>query len=469
MGVKGLTAYADREWRQSFTFHIKDENEPCQALILDGLASQRIFFPDPSKLDLCEMQNLVQNFVQNFRRCGFTLAVVFDATIAPSKIVTWASRRAGELRAIRRYQSDQSSHCKPFSVLFASSYLASAFRKAGVDVYFSIGDADAVCAYLCEHLNAFGILSKDSDYFIYEVPVYLDISTLTLDDRGEIFCFGYEMEKIRPCLKLDSNGMRMMAQILGNDVIDTQSKLIKKASKLYKSKKRGKRKSKDQMKAVAWYINEYRNKLALNSMIEKFYTPRPPEDPHFRTALQICLAQDPARVFLRLAFDDLSQHPVHSMLSDFRKQVYRRLGLKQVVEFTATETRLDPVHAFRTPEKVSIDNNADVQALQEPKENPAELWKQILAISEPFLMENSDYYLQLLRAQFSDRIALRERFANHECVSVPTFAFHVRALILQIYEFLVVGFERPPIYELFDTKLFILMVGLTKEKTENTV
>jgi len=468
MGVKGLAAYGEREWRKPFTFPIKYVDEDTRILIVDGLSTQRIFFPDPAKLDLCGMETLVYNFVHNFRRCGFKLVVVFDATISPSKIVTWASRRANEINAIRRYQSDQTKSSKPFSVLFASSYLASAFRRAGVDVYFSIDDADAVCAYLCQSLNAYGVLSKDSDYFIFNIPIYLDVASLSMADNGEIFCFGYERESIRSYMKLDCSGMRLLAQILGNDVTETQSKLIRKASKAFRAgKKRGKRRSKDEMKALAWYINEYRDNLSLNTLVDGFYTPRPPAEG--RRALEICLAQEPTRVFLRLAFDDLSQQPVHSLLCDFRKSVYRRLGLKMVMEFTATESRQNLLHAFRTPQKHTIDSS--IEAAEEPADDPSDLLEQVLGICEVFITFEQKRYMQLLRSQYYKRDRFRTKFQDKDWVPVPRFAFHVRALFLQVYEFLVLGFTRPSIFELFDTKLFFLMVGhtMSQAKSETSV
>ena len=96
MGVRGLTSWCHKEIRKNFTFEPNNGQTENQIFIVDGLATQNVFFESYAALDLSKAFEMVKTFVDMFLKCGFELIVVFDTSVSEDKLETWFKRRVRE-------------------------------------------------------------------------------------------------------------------------------------------------------------------------------------------------------------------------------------------------------------------------------------------------------------------------------------------------------------------------------------
>lgn len=102
------------------------------------------------------------------------------------------------------------------------------FEKNTVVVHQCFFEADTTCAILANKMNAFCVISSDSDFFIYKIPGFihtslLDISYKENDDGysiSNIFAVHLTPFQIAKCLQVSPVVLPIFAFSQGNDYSD---------------------------------------------------------------------------------------------------------------------------------------------------------------------------------------------------------------------------------------------------------
>ncbi|KAI9022033.1 hypothetical protein DFJ74DRAFT_756739 [Hyaloraphidium curvatum] len=215
MGVAGLTAFVERATRH---VDLIAEGRRLAALrkagggaassneiVVDGNGLfRRLYSPHIDWVRGGQFERLaaeVRTFVERFTRAGWALTVVFDGQIEATKRKVWVSRRTVEARraeqimdylAAQEMLPPESQQMPPKKLWFlpvsTTRAIPNAFRDAGCEVHFSLGEADREIAHRAIEKGAYAVLADDSDYLAFDIPRVLSLRNLrgmrtTLIDR----------------------------------------------------------------------------------------------------------------------------------------------------------------------------------------------------------------------------------------------------------------------------------------------
>lgn len=86
-----------------------------------------------------------------------------------------------------------------FSPPFGKETIGEAFRVCGCEVVASIGEADKNIARICHTRKCLGVMSGDSDFFAFRVPLLIKGDSVRFSE-GEIFATCYELNKVASLL-----------------------------------------------------------------------------------------------------------------------------------------------------------------------------------------------------------------------------------------------------------------------------
>lgn len=89
---------------------------------------------------------------------------------------------------------------KYFSPALGKTSVGEAFRSSGCEVITSMGEADKEIARICHTRKCLGVISGDSDFIAFRVPMLI---THTNVRKGKILAKCYRLEKIKSLLNVD--------------------------------------------------------------------------------------------------------------------------------------------------------------------------------------------------------------------------------------------------------------------------
>lgn len=89
---------------------------------------------------------------------------------------------------------------KYFSPPLGKMSIGEAFRYSGCEVITSMGEADKEIARICHTRKCMGVISGDSDFIAFRVPMLI---TKTNVRRNKILVKCYKLEKIRALLDVE--------------------------------------------------------------------------------------------------------------------------------------------------------------------------------------------------------------------------------------------------------------------------
>ncbi|XP_030834411.1 constitutive coactivator of peroxisome proliferator-activated receptor gamma isoform X2 [Strongylocentrotus purpuratus] len=118
----------------------------------------------------------IKVFVKYFQNAGFELLVMFDGVVEKKKMKRWLDRRKDERKIVSKIfddikRSGQHPDHKLFHIPTSLSGLTRmALKGLGVTVCSSSIEVDRELYLHCKENQSFGIISRDTDFMIYDVP-----------------------------------------------------------------------------------------------------------------------------------------------------------------------------------------------------------------------------------------------------------------------------------------------------------
>ncbi|GMH37231.1 hypothetical protein BSKO_05104 [Bryopsis sp. KO-2023] len=219
-----------------------DAGQPTSTIVYDALGSLERYFNQGCYVwDFDRMRQAVLKDVNAFRAAGFNLLVVLDGGVDPRKFKTWFRRREDDLahlRILNDYLISPDRHMERHGPLDdeiwapppgKAQYLGQAFRHAGCEVRCAVHDADPEIAWLAKSLNAYGVMTCDTDFVLFPgVQTYLDSRTLKIGKNSEISVEAVSKSELCKQLRISQEDLPAVAGILGNDIIEGSYRDIKK-------------------------------------------------------------------------------------------------------------------------------------------------------------------------------------------------------------------------------------------------
>jgi len=167
-------------------------------------------------------------FLRSLQAVGFTLTIVLDGMTERIKTRTRLMRREDEYRQLMSLSSllpphnaraSDSRFCtvaiKPPSVPLKPELAEQCFiqvaHSLGVDVQRTLAENDSSVAGLATSMKAFGVLSMDSDFYIYSNPGYIPLDSLAFEDDGSVRCVRYRPQDLAAQLQIASTWLPLFA------------------------------------------------------------------------------------------------------------------------------------------------------------------------------------------------------------------------------------------------------------------
>lgn len=94
-----------------------------------------------------------------------------------------------------------SINSKYFSPPLGKMSIGEAFRYSGCEVITSMGEADKEIARICHTRKCIGVISGDSDFIAFRVPML--ILKTNIRKNNKIFAKCYKLEKIKTLLNVE--------------------------------------------------------------------------------------------------------------------------------------------------------------------------------------------------------------------------------------------------------------------------
>ena len=197
-----------------------------------------------------DLERRCQRMVAQFAALGLKLVVFMDANIARNKLETWLRRRAsrcdsvfGLNAALRR----NAGRCPPSDRLWFPDngcyfMVGQMWRRCGCSVYYAQTDCDRemVGYYKVHRGSVLALCSADSDFFIFDVPLYLEMDSIEFG-RGRLRMRGYRHRRVLALFGLKQRRLPHLAAIMGCDVVERSPSTMAMIHRLYRSRKGGDR------------------------------------------------------------------------------------------------------------------------------------------------------------------------------------------------------------------------------------
>lgn len=88
---------------------------------------------------------------------------------------------------------------KFFSPPLGKASIGEAFRACGCEVFVSVGEADKDAARICHARKCLGVISCDSDFIAFRVPLLISEASVRFS-KGRIFAKCYKLNKVASLL-----------------------------------------------------------------------------------------------------------------------------------------------------------------------------------------------------------------------------------------------------------------------------
>ena len=172
------------------------------------------------------MQQKVNDMVKQYAQFGFKLLVVVDGSLDKAKLGTWMNRRMVELKELATlpqiFSKINSGGKIPRSFKLTMGGMKSLalelFRNAGCDVSMSAGEADREVAQLCLERGCYGVVSNDSDFLAFGVPMLIQSGSVTFQGKNMSFkC--YSLNDVCETLGLTKDFLPLFGTLIGNDFV----------------------------------------------------------------------------------------------------------------------------------------------------------------------------------------------------------------------------------------------------------
>jgi XPG domain containing len=230
MGISGFTSFLDRtlpnvgtrkEWDSvnasgaeftmivdgsSFTYHVAKAINWINGPQYDQLAS--------------EVKTLALSLASLARPL-----FIFDGNLPLYKINERLERNSGKLDTIKSILAHTvngtvCTYASSVLPCFAVQVAIDTLKKLGMNVTVSYGEADCVIAH---HSRIYGcpVLSQDSDFFLYDIPAYIPLNSLSFND-GVLYYKVFTPSRTCTCLGLPQSHMPMLAILGGSDYVTGQ-------------------------------------------------------------------------------------------------------------------------------------------------------------------------------------------------------------------------------------------------------
>jgi hypothetical protein len=172
----------------------------------------------------------VQAFVERFRTVGVSLTVMFDGSVEGGKRAVWIARRrqeakrAGKILAFLKQQEElkEGIAARPPHQLWllpigSLTTVARAFSSCGANVLYSIGEADREIADYCTRQRCYGVLSQDSDFYIFDVPRYFHLESYSKRQSGGLTLKCFERSALLRFFGVEAEKLPFLATLVSND------------------------------------------------------------------------------------------------------------------------------------------------------------------------------------------------------------------------------------------------------------
>nr|XP_054758607.1 constitutive coactivator of peroxisome proliferator-activated receptor gamma-like [Lytechinus pictus]XP_054758609.1 constitutive coactivator of peroxisome proliferator-activated receptor gamma-like [Lytechinus pictus] len=277
MGVRGLLSYVQGQCPDAFErvdlrrladqYYQRYNAKPqllidCNGYIRDIYGSLEFAFGG----QWLQYLEHIKEFIRYFQNAGFELLVMFDGVVEKKKIKTWIDRRQNERKSVSKIfdfikHSGRHPDHKLFHIPTSLSTLTRfAMKGLRVTIYNSSIEVDRELFLHCRNSKSFGIVSRDTDFMIFDVPqwLYITCSNGHVREvqlfRRDIFCHH---------LGIPPQFLPLLACLLGCDTVS-----FPMLSQFHKRVTRGKRDP--LVPSVAGYIRSLQlrdlSKISLHSV-----------------------------------------------------------------------------------------------------------------------------------------------------------------------------------------------------------
>jgi len=234
MGVRGLTAFLDKcpfAWEKlALKPQTPEEIEAAGGksriikLAVDGYALlYHLYFAGNFNCvcggQYAQFAEHVRLYVITLQKCGFSLFVVMDGAINPAKEATMISRENDLIKTVRQLTySDKYMGKKVLPILAKQAFL-DVLTDLNVKVAHADTESDVIVAALAR-ANGCCAVSKDSDFFVFELPFgYIPIDMLEATRTGAVTATRFSRGKFCASLKVKEAFLPLLASAVGNDYV----------------------------------------------------------------------------------------------------------------------------------------------------------------------------------------------------------------------------------------------------------
>ncbi|ETO05926.1 hypothetical protein RFI_31470 [Reticulomyxa filosa] len=211
MGVDGLGGYA-RMCQKHMSLPVvnpqKDPTYPYRYVVVDGASYLWNNVRGDFHLDYRAIRKECEDFVDQLVICGMEAIIVIDSNVSKEKLSTWLKRRSQRMSQLfdlnTRLNQQSSKSIKKgspglkfndnqwFAPNGAYFFIGQAFASIPhCRVVYAHTDCDremAGCASLLGP-QCFAILANDSDFFIFNTPLYIELSSIHFDKFSQCLQF----------------------------------------------------------------------------------------------------------------------------------------------------------------------------------------------------------------------------------------------------------------------------------------
>ena len=186
---------------------------------------------------------------------------IFDGAFEPKKSTTRIERRSARVKTILHITntlknfdgkevvtsasavSEINGRSDPMTISLYRDILISCLRENSIEVIVSSGEADKLLALTCKETENTAVLTVDSDFFIFGVPVALlsslnyspayppQFAPVDLEVSSQLEIQLFSPSNVMDCLKIPPKYLPHLAVVCGNDFIDAKLALTFAKSK----------------------------------------------------------------------------------------------------------------------------------------------------------------------------------------------------------------------------------------------
>ncbi len=231
--MRGLTAVLEKCPQVWDTFTIKPPTaqeikegkaRPSIKLAVDGFALLYYLYVSNNFNCVCggqyaQFAECTCAYISNLRKCGFSLFVVMDGTKVPMKQAVAMQRENDLIKTIKQLTCSEKSLGKKALPVMARQVFVDVLQAARVKVAFADGEADKVVAAMAKMYCCYAV-SKDSDFFIFDLPGYIPVDNLDIARSGSVVTAKrFLRPKFCAELKLNVTMLPLLASAIGNDYV----------------------------------------------------------------------------------------------------------------------------------------------------------------------------------------------------------------------------------------------------------